>query len=156
MSSRLFTEVREKRGLCYYVHSEADQFHDKGLLGAAAGVDPARIIEAIQVSVGVFHELAAGSKKLTKTELKRAQEYLVGKLVLNMEDSDFVAQFAGLRQILLNEVTTPQETIAKIQAVTLEQVTALAERLIQPGQLRLGLIGPYQDERTFAELIKDL
>lgn len=156
MSSRLFTEVREKRGLCYYVHSEVDQYHDKGILGVAAGVDPDRIIEAIQVSASVFQEIASGRQKLTKTELKRAQEYLIGKLVLNMEDSDFMAQFAGLRQILLNEVMTPKETMAKIQAVTLEQVTDLAARLIKPGQARLALIGPYQDERTFMDLIKGL
>ncbi|OGJ38403.1 MAG: hypothetical protein A2383_03030 [Candidatus Pacebacteria bacterium RIFOXYB1_FULL_39_46] len=154
MSSRLFTEVREKRGLCYYVHSEVDQFHDKGLLGVTAGVDPTRIIEAIQVSVDVFQQLASGSQKLTKTELKRAQEYLAGKLVLSMEDSDFMAQFTGLRKILLNEISTPQEIIKKIQAVTLDEVTSLAKRLIKPHELRLALIGPYQDERTFTDLLK--
>ena len=156
MSSRLFTEVREKRGLCYYIHSKVDQYHDKGLLGMMAGVDPARIIEAIQVSTDVFQRMADHSQKLTKTELKRAQEYLIGKLVLSMEDSDFVAQFVGLRKILLNKITTPQETIKKIQSVTLEQVMILAERLIKSGELRLALIGPYQDERKFTDLLKKL
>lgn len=156
MSSRLFTEVREKRGLSYYVHSTIDQFHDKGIFGVAAGVDPARIQEAIKVSAGEFQKLATGKKKVTKTELKRAQEYLVGKWALNMEDSDSVAQFVGLRQILMNEVTSVREVIQKIQAVTLEEVQDLASRLVRPGEARLALIGPYKDKAPFEKLLQKL
>lgn len=156
MSSRLFTEVREKRGLCYYVHATTDEFHDVGTLGVAAGVDPARIDEAITVSAGEFHQLANGTKQITKIELKRAQEYLVGKSTLSMEDSDSVAQFVGLRKILLNELSGIEEVMAKIQAVTLADVQQLAKRLVKAGEARLALIGPYKDEAHFAKLIKDL
>lgn len=156
MSSRLFTEVREKRGLSYYVYSTNHQFHDKGIVGLAAGVDPARIKEAIQVSAGEFHKLASGRKKVTKTELKRAQEYLVGKWALDMEDSDAVAQFAGLRQLLLGETVGVQEIMQKIQAVTLEEVQDLATRLVQPGEARLALIGPYQDAEVFSTALDRL
>lgn len=156
MSSRLFTEVREKRGLCYYVHARAEEFHDMGTLGVAAGVDPARIDEAITVSADEFHKLADGRQRVTKIELKRAQEYLVGKSTLEMEDSDAVAQFAGLRKILLNEVSTIQEVMGKIQAVTLEDVERLAKRLVKKGEARLALIGPYKDKARFAKLLKGL
>jgi predicted Zn-dependent peptidase len=156
MSSRLFTEVREKRGLGYYVHAVSDQFHDKGVFGTAVGVDPARINEAISVAGGEFHKLASGRKKATKIELKRAQEYLTGKWALSLEDSDALAQFAGLRKILLDEVVSVQEVIDRIQAVTLADVARLAKRLILPGQARLALIGPYKDKTKFEHLIKDL
>ena len=156
MSSRLFIQVREKRGLSYYVRSTTDQFHDKGIVGVAAGVDPARIDEAITVSAGEFHKLATGRKKVTKIELKRAQEYLVGKWALSTEDSDAMAEFAGLRKILLDEVTSVQAVMERIQAVTLDDVHHLAKRLIVPGKARLALIGPYQDRERFSKLIKDL
>lgn len=156
MSSRLFIEVREKRGLCYYVNAVSDEFHDKGVVGVAAGVDPARVEEAITVSAAEFHKLADGRKKVSKTELKRAQEYLVGKWALSMEDSDFVAQFAGLRKILRNEVTSVDAILKKIQAVTLEDLDRLAKRLVQPGEARLAIIGPYKDSKPFEKLLKSL
>lgn len=156
MSSRLFIEVREKRGLSYYVHSMTDQFHDRGVIGVAAGVDPARLDEAITVSAGEFHKLATGKRAVTKSELTRAQEYLVGKWALSMEDSDAMAQFAGLRKILLNEVSSVQEVMERIQAVSLGDVARLAKRLILPGEARLALIGPYKDQARFAKLIKGL
>lgn len=156
MSSRLFIEVREKRGLCYYVNAVSDEFHDKGVVGVAAGVDPARVEEAITVSAAEFHKLADGRKKVSKTELKRAQEYLVGKWALSMEDSDFVAQFAGLRKILRNEVTSVDAILKKIQAVALEDLDRLAKRLVQPGEARLAIIGPYKDSKPFEKLLKSL
>jgi predicted Zn-dependent peptidase len=156
MSSRLFLEVREKRGLSYYVHSMTDEFHDKGVMGLAAGVDPARVDEAITVSANEFHKLATGKKKVTKSELTRAQEYLVGKWALSMEDSDAMAQFAGLRKILLDEVSSMQDVMKRIQAVTLSDVQRLAKRLVLPGEARLALIGPYKDQDRFSKLIKDL
>jgi predicted Zn-dependent peptidase len=155
MSSRLFTEIREKRGLSYYVNSLVEQFHDRGAFGVVAGVDSARITEAISVAGQEFHELATGQQKITKSELSRAQEYLVGKWALNLENSNSVAQFAGLRKILLDEVISVQELIEKIQAVTLEEVEDLAKTLIRPGEARLAMVGPHQDVERFEDLIKD-
>ncbi|MBD3279649.1 MAG: hypothetical protein GF390_02980, partial [Candidatus Pacebacteria bacterium] len=65
ISSRLFQAVREQRGLCYYINSELDQYHDAGVLGASAGVDPERVKEALKVTVGEFNELASGNKPIT-------------------------------------------------------------------------------------------
>lgn len=156
MSSRLHTEVREKRGLCYYVHTTSDEYHDKGVIGVAAGVDPGRIDEAIKVSAAEFHKLASGKQKVTKTELKRAQEYLMGKWALSTEDTDSMAQFAGMRKLLLNEVTSVKEIMKKIQAVTLDDVAKLAKRLIIGGEERLALIGPYKSAARFEKLLKNL
>ncbi|MCL4208376.1 insulinase family protein [Patescibacteria group bacterium] len=154
MSSRLFSEVREKRGLCYYVHSDLTQYHEGGLFGGSAGVDPSRVEEAIKVSLDEFRLLASGEKKVTAEELKRAKEYVIGKTVLGLEDSESVAQFYGLRQLLHGKVENPDDFIAKIRQVELEDVQSLASDLIVPGQLRFGLIGSFNEDKI-REIIKN-
>lgn len=147
MSSRLFSEVREKRGLCYYVRSEVAQFHEGGLLGGSAGVDPQRVEEAIKVSLDEFHQLAHGEKPVTSKELERAREYVIGKMTLGLEDSQSVSQFYGLKQLLHGKVETPEEVIHNIREVTLEEVQSLAKQLIKPGELRFGLIGDFNEDK---------
>ena len=154
MSSRLFTEVREKRGLCYYVHSDVDKYHDTGFFGASAGVDQTRVEEAITVIRAEFEEAAAGAKPITKKELKKAKDYIAGKLVLGLEDSEAVAQFFGMKHLLSNEIKSPEEVLAEYTKVTLEEVQSVLEQLIKPGELRLGVIGPFSDKAKFEVLIK--
>lgn len=147
MSSRLFSEVREKRGLCYYVHSDISQFHEGGLFGGSAGVDPARIEEAVEVSLKEFQSMADGTKPVTKGELDRAKEYVSGKMVLGLEDSQSTAQFYGLKQLLHNDIESPEEVIKKLKQVKLEEVQRLVKRLIKSGELRFGLIGEFNENK---------
>lgn len=152
MSSRLFTEVREKRGLCYYVRSDADYYHNTGIVGANAGVDPKRVYEAIEVIRAEFSDLASGKKPVTETELQKAKEYISGMTVLSLEDSESVAQYFGSKQLLMDKIETPDEALAKVQAVTVEQVTALAKKLFA-GPPKLAVIGPFDDKAKFQELL---
>jgi predicted Zn-dependent peptidase len=154
MSSRLFTEVREKRGLCYYVHTDMDKYHDGGFFGARAGVDQKRVEEAIKVIRAEFEEAATGAKPITAEEFQKAKDYVAGKLVLGLEDSEAVAQFFGMKHLLLDEVHSPQEVLEEYKKVTLEEVQAVLTKLIQPGELRLGVIGPFEDKTKFEALIK--
>lgn len=147
MSSRLFTEVREKRGLAYYVRAESASYHEVGLLGAAAGVDPKRIEEALEVTIAEF------KKATSEAELSRAKEYLTGKLALSHEDSQTVAQYYGLRQLLRDEIKSPEEALAELRAVSLDDVQAVAEAVFLPGELRLALIGPFKDKDRFARFV---
>jgi predicted Zn-dependent peptidase len=153
MSSRLFTEVREKRGLCYYVHSDVDQAHDGGVFGASAGVDPNRIEEALEVTINEFTSLVDGKKPVTEEDLKKAKDYVAGKMTLGLEDSESVAQFFGMKQLLHNKIETPEEVMEKLQAVNLEEVTAVAKRLIKPGQMRLAVIGPFTEKAKFEKVL---
>ncbi|OGJ15593.1 MAG: hypothetical protein A2632_00150 [Candidatus Pacebacteria bacterium RIFCSPHIGHO2_01_FULL_46_16] len=153
MSSRLFSEIREKRGLCYYVHADADFYHDVGIVGASAGVDPTRIEEALTVILKEFRALASHEKPVTQEELTRAKEHLLGTMTLSLEDSQTVAQFYGMRQLLLNEIETPQQVQDKIQSVTLADVTRLAQSLYQPGEQRLAVIGPFPDKTVFERFL---
>jgi predicted Zn-dependent peptidase len=153
MSSRLFTEVREKRGLCYYVHSDTDFYHNTGIFGASAGVDPARIEEVISVILSEFYSLVDGIKPVTQEELKKAKDYISGSFVLNLEDSKSVAQFFGMKQLLENEIHSPTEVLKKFEAVTLEEVQAVAQDLIVQDQCRLAVIGPYRSKAKFQKLL---
>lgn len=153
MSSRLFSEVREKRGLCYYVHSFTDTNHNSGVFGAVAGVDPKRVDEAIEVTMAEFTGLIAGDRPaLTAAELARAKSYIAGKTALGLEDSESVARYLGSKQLLENVITTPQEVLQHIEAVTLDDLQTLVGKLIQPGQLRLAVIGPFEDADSFEKL----
>ncbi len=145
MSSRLFSEVREKRGLCYYVRAEVDIYHDVGVFGASAGVDPTRVQEAIDVIVAEFGALKT-DRPPTEEEVKAAKQNLIGGLLLELEDSQSVAGWYGMRQLLDGEVKDEQEIIRRIEAVTLEEVQDVARDIIQPGAMRFALIGPFAKE----------
>ncbi|NCN06591.1 MAG: insulinase family protein [Candidatus Pacebacteria bacterium] len=153
MSSRLFSEVREKRGLCYYVRGDVDFYHDIGIVGASAGVDPERVEEALEVILDEFRLLATGEKSATAEELNRAKEHLLGTMTLSLEDSRSVAQFYGMRQLLSEKIETPQEVQAKIQAVSLVDVARLAKELYVAGEQRLALIGPFPDSAVFERFV---
>jgi len=153
MSSRLFTEVREKRGLCYYVHADNDLYHDVGVFGGSAGVDPKRVEEALKVTIGEFEAAADGSRPITALELQKAKDYVAGKMVLGFEDSESVAQYYGMKQLLSGEIQTPEEVLTKIKNVTLEEVAAVAEVLVADHELRLAVIGPFKKPEIFGKII---
>ena len=154
MSSRLFSEVREKRGLCYYVHADTDFYHDTGLFGGAAGVDPKRVEEAVKVTVQEFLSIADGTKPITAEELQKAKDYISGKFVLDLEDSESVAQYYGMKQLLLGTVETPDELLKKFMVVTLDEVHRVVSQVIQKDQLRFAIIGPFEDKTVFENLLK--
>ncbi|MBW7943878.1 insulinase family protein [Patescibacteria group bacterium] len=149
MSSRLFSEVREKRGLCYYIHSDVDFYHDAGLFGGSAGVDPKRVEEAVTVTLEEFFALGDGSKPVTESELQRAKDYITGKFVLDLEDSESVAQYFGMKQLLQGEVETPDQLLKRYMAVSLDEINHLAQEILLPDHLRFAVIGPFEDKSKF-------
>jgi predicted Zn-dependent peptidase len=153
MSSRLFSELREKRGLCYYVRSDVDQYHDVGFFGASAGVDPKRIDEALEVAVGQFENLVAGNP-VTEAELKKAKDFTAGKMALSLEDSESRAHFYGMQQLMRDEVLEPEEIIERTSKVTLDEVMDLAKEIVTEGQIRFCLIGPFKDEDRFRKILE--
>jgi len=153
MSSRLFGEVREKRGLCYYVHSDTDMYHDTGVFGGAAGVDPKRVEEALSVTINEFMATTNGSKPLTTADLQNAKDYVAGKMVLGFEDSESVAQYYGMKQLLTGIIEEPEAVLAKINAVQLDEVQAVAQELLQEKEMRLALIGPFKKPELFEQFV---
>lgn len=139
MSSRMFLRIREARGLCYYISTETDSYLDAGALSTRAGVDQSRLQEAVS-SIATEYALAARDG-LTAEELTHAKEYLKGRITLSLEDSEEQAHFLGKQQLLYPAVRDVPDYFAAIDAVTLDQLNALARRLLTPDALRLVVIG---------------
>ena len=149
MSSRLFQEIREKRGLAYSVYSYATQYADAGVFGVYAGCAPTRVEEVLGL---VREELAAVAEKgLTDDEVVRGKGMLKGSTVLGLEDTGSRMSRIGKSELLYGDVLDIDELLAKIDAVTLDDVRSVAaELLAQP--MSLGVIGPF-DDHDFSEVM---
>lgn len=154
MSSRLFSEVREKRGLAYYVRTGAEHYQDVGNLVSTAGLDPKRIEEGIEVIVGEYAKISGSKPGISKDELSKAKEFLKGHFVLELEDSRAVAALFAQSEILEGEIETPEELIKKIDKVTMEEVEAAAQKYFKQDQLNLAIIGNFPDRQRFEKLLK--
>ena len=151
MSSRLFQRVREEMGAAYYVRAGADLLSDHGYFAVSAGVDHKKLKDVIKA---ILNELSKISKdSISEQELKRAKDHLSGSLILNLETSDELAMFYGGQDILKRSAMTPEETLAKINAVTTKDVVAVAQDIFQNDKLNLALIGPYKNADEFKEIL---
>lgn len=145
-SSRLFMEVREKRGLCYYIRTFHDLHADVGNMATQAGVtkDLDKVKKTIALILQEHKKVSSGEIK--KEEIHRAKEYLKGNILLSLEDSSNIASFYGRRKLLENIIETPQEVIAKLEKVTQEEIVNLAKEIFKLEQLNLSLIGPFEKD----------
>jgi predicted Zn-dependent peptidase len=150
MSSRLFTEIRDRMGLAYAIHSYTDFLQDTGALTVAASVDPSNLGRAVSA---VIRELDLLKTTLTPHELSKAKELSKGRLALRLEDSRHVASWLGGQEILTGEVLTPEEVIQQIDAVTLDDLRNLADDLIRTEKLHLSVVGPVVDEQSLKDMI---
>jgi predicted Zn-dependent peptidase len=151
MSSRLFIEVRERLGLCYYVYGYHQGYHDTGTLFAQAGVDTERIDQAVATIVAQFHGMAAAP--VGEDELRRCKNYLKGRMVLQLEDPKGLLMFGLRREALENQVAEIDEVLNGIEAVTAEDIQRLARQLIVNDGLNFGLVGPFDDEQRFLDIL---
>lgn len=149
MSSRLFTEVREKRGLCYYVHTSRDQYAEIGSLATGAGIrcDKKTVNEAIKLIQAEHEKIASGKDRdVLETELARVKTMTKGRLLLGLEDSQSVANMYATKALLEHKMADITETIHKIEVVTLDEIVTQAHEIVTSGRLRLALVGPFQPE----------
>lgn len=153
MSSRLFTEVRERRGLAYAVRATFDHYVDTGYFAAYAGVDLKRVDEAIKVTLEQCVGLADGRFPIKKEEFKKAKEYVKGHLALSLEDTEDVNKFFGEEELLLEHVITPEDVYKGIDRVSLEDILRVAKKVFVAKNLNLAIIGPYKDQAKFEKLI---
>lgn len=152
MSSRLFVNVREKRGLAYYVRADHEAYLDTGTLVAAAGVDLRRIDDALTVILEQFANLA--NKKVTARELRKAKEGIKGRLVLSWEDSRTVAAGYGVDELYEGKIRTQEEVMRAIDAVAAEDVLRVAQFMVANNKLNLAVIGPFKDSERFRKILK--
>jgi predicted Zn-dependent peptidase len=150
MSSRLFTEVRVKRGLVYTINADSETYQDIGKYGIFAGVDKDRIMEAIEV---ILDELKKIKKfGITKEELIRAKNYIDGSLNLQMEDSASLAKWYAKQSLFAKKISTPKERLKKIKKVTSDNIKKIANQLFN-GKI-LVIIGPFKNKKPFLRILE--
>ncbi len=150
MSSRLFQEIREKRGLAYSVYSYAQQFAGSGLLGFYAGCHPSKATEVVEIIREVLNDVAENG--MTREEIERAKGAVKGSLVLSQEDSGSRMSHIGKSEIVYGQIMSFDEILKKISAVTPEALRKVAgEILVQ--RPTLALVGPFKNESKFEKIL---
>lgn len=154
MSSQLFTEIREKRGLAYYVRSGNNPYIDTGSFDISAGIRVSHLEEAIQVTLEVLAKVAKDG--VNPRELAKAKEFIKGKTTIYLEDNqarlDWYLEQAAFKKV----IRTPVESFKEIDSVTSKQVQNLAKELFTKKKLTLAVVGPYKKpmEKKLMNIIK--
>lgn len=154
MSSRLFTEVREKRGLCYSISAGHQSLEDTGVFTVSAGLERIRVEEAVRV---IWEELQRiVTKGVTRDELVRAKDHLRGKMMIHFEDSASQGDWYGKQWVFQHKLETPEERLGAMDAVTLTDIRKVAAELFTLKGLHASLVGPFEKksevDRLFAQL----
>jgi len=152
MSSRLFQEIREKRGLVYSVYGYFRPYEDVGQGVIYAGTDLERVEETVAAAVEELRKLR--DEPVPEEELRRTKELRKGRLLMGLEDSRSVASWLGSQEITYGEIRTPEQVMEKIEAVTVEQVQELAREILRPERMSLAIVGPYDDPAVFEPLLQ--
>jgi predicted Zn-dependent peptidase len=152
MSSRLFIEVREHRGLVYDVSTAPVSYYDTGAFVIYAGVEPKLCEATLQA---ILTELSRISREeVSSRELSHAKDYTKGRMALRLEDSHSIASWLGGQEALLGTILELDEIFARIDAVTQQDVQRLAQRLFNTEWLRLAVIGPHRDVSRFDSVLQ--
>ncbi|HYP20064.1 MAG TPA: pitrilysin family protein, partial [Chloroflexia bacterium] len=143
MSSRLFVEIRENRGLAYAVSSFVRSYRDTGAFGVHAAVDTHQLLPAVQ---GVLEELQRMRETaVSETELRKVKEYIKGHTLLSLERSGYVAHWGGWQELMLGYIQSVDDVLDKIEEVTADDVARLSEWLFREERLNLAFVGPQKD-----------
>jgi predicted Zn-dependent peptidase len=152
MSSRLFQEIREKRGLAYSVYSYLVSYEDTGMFGIYAGVEPSRAAEVTALIAEIMRELK-GSPVLPG-ELQDAKEFTKGNMLLASESTDNQMVRLAQGEINFERYVPLEEVVDHIEAVTAEMIQSLAEKLFRDDKMVLTVLGPLSNDAPFQEAIR--
>lgn len=152
MSSRLFMEVREKRGLAYSVHTSVEKYPDTGYFVVSAGVEHAKLEQAIKTILAEFRKIKRTS--VSKAELAKAKNYIRGTMTLSLETSDRIAQHGASSLISLGRVRSLEEVLDGIEKVTAVDIQRVARDILRTGKLNLAIIGPHTSTNELARSLK--
>jgi predicted Zn-dependent peptidase len=151
MSSRLFTEVRDKMGLAYSIHSYADHLLDSGSVTIYAGTESRHLPITIEA---ILEQLSKLKEPVPETELAKAKELSKGRLLLRMEDTRSVAGWTGSQEILADRILTVDQVVKIIDEITCEQLNEIAQEFISDKGLRLAVVGPVDDTDSLDKILK--
>lgn len=153
MSSRLFIEVRERRGLAYSIHSGMERYDEVGYFSTYAGVDVKKADEAVKIILDQCYKISNAKLAISSEEIKKAKEYLKGHLALALEDTKDVTSFFADQTMFSKEILTPEEVYKKVDQVNTEDVIREAKKLFVPDRLNLAIIGPFKTDDKFVKVV---
>ncbi|OGI25932.1 MAG: hypothetical protein A3E38_03045 [Candidatus Moranbacteria bacterium RIFCSPHIGHO2_12_FULL_54_9] len=151
MSSRLFMEVRERRGLAYSVHTGTDTYHDAGYLATQVGVEHEHLEKTIAVILGEYKKMT--TELVGKEELKKAKEYINGHFALGMEGSDDIVNYLVTQETVRHKVILPKERAQMINRVTAADVRRVARDIFTNKKLNMAIIGPHIHQKKLEKLL---
>ncbi len=154
MSSRMFDRIREKLGLAYAVWSAHESYSNRGFLVTYAGVAHENVDKTIRAVIDEYRGIT--TKPISAQELQRVKSYIRGTTSISLEASNAVANFVGTEEIVTGKPLTVDEVFAKIDAVTPEEIMAVAKEIIRPEGLNLAMIGPFKEKEKFEQILKEL
>jgi predicted Zn-dependent peptidase len=149
-SSRLFQEIREKRGMAYSVYSYSSQYGDSGQVGVYVGTREDNLVECLEIAVAELADIGAGNVRAG--ELARAKENLKGRILLSLESTSARMTRLGKSLVTGTPLLTPEQVVRRLEAVSADEVSELAEALFAPARLSVAGIGP--DEGRFAAAVE--
>jgi predicted Zn-dependent peptidase len=152
MSSRLFINVRERQGLAYNVYADYNNYTDTGMFGVYGGINLDKTDAALESILAELDRIR--TQPIEAAELEKVKNKLSGGLQMALENTFAIADRIGTRLLLLDQTKTPEETIAEIRAVTIEDVERVAYDLLDPSRLRMAVIAP--DPKPIAKKFKQL
>ncbi len=144
MSSRLFQEIREKRGLAYSIYSFLSAYSDTGLFGVYAATDPSEVNHTLEVIHAEIEKIRMG--KLPETELDAAKEHLIGTILLGSESTDADMMRLAKNDFIFGEYVSHDATIAELKKVTVDEVVAVAEETFRNNEVSLVTLGPVESD----------
>ncbi len=151
MSSRLFIQVRERRGLAYHVNADHDSYMDTGIFAVYAGLKLEKVNEGLEVILAELNLIAA--EKVTDDELTKAKEMIRGRTAIRGESTNYLAEYFGVNFVMDREIETFEETLKKIDAVTLVDVKEVAAEMFKKENYNLQLIGPFKSTKQFEKIL---
>jgi predicted Zn-dependent peptidase len=152
MSSRLFVQIREERGLAYSVYSFVSALNDTGTFAVYAAADQERTEAAIRAILDELRRLR--DEPVGEEELQYAKAYVRGSLLLSLEHSGANAGWVGNRLITMNRISTPEEVIAHFDRVTSDDIRRVARELFRDDALLLSLVGPLKRKKAWETLLE--
>ena len=151
MSSRLFIEVRERRGLAYSVHTDFDAYEDCGYLATQAGVEHANLAKTVEVIMKEYKKVADAG--VSEKELQMAKDFIKGKSVMGLEASDEVALFFIDQEIKRKKIVTVDEFFARIDAVSAKDIQRVAKDIFVAAKMNMAIIGPHKNKAVLQKLL---
>jgi predicted Zn-dependent peptidase len=146
MSSRLFIQVRERRGLCYYISTGREYYDDVGYIVTQAGVtnNKEKVNEALQATLEQHTAMRNGD--FTDEEIAKAKQLMRGRFIMSLEDSQAIAEYYGIRELFETSKLSPEEMLEKIDAVTRQEIIDVARYCFVPEKMNFAIIGPFKDK----------